>query len=144
MEAHKECLIHGDLWSKTLLVRAVAPIAVVDFEGVCYGDPAFDLGTLIAVALVPAIEQPVLMREAVAFTRTLLQAWTSTCGCEAWPGEVVPRALRGTATFVAARAFGPFAYSMSGTARRRMGEVGHSLAARPRADVKAFRARVAL
>jgi aminoglycoside phosphotransferase (APT) family kinase protein len=144
MEAHEECLIHGDLWSKNLLVKAGAPVAVVDFEGIHYGDPAFDLGTLIAVALVPAIEQPVLMREALAFIGTLLQAWTSTCGCEAWAGEVVPRALRATATFLAARAFGPFAYSMTNAARKRIGEVAHSLAAKPPADIKAFRARVAL
>ena len=144
MEEHEECLIHGDLWSKNLLVRAGAPVAVVDFEGVCYGDPAFDLGTLIAVALLPAIEQPALVREALAFTVALLQAWTSTCGCEGWSCEVVPRALRATATFLAARAFGPFAYSMSRSARKRIGELAHSLAAHPPSDVKAFRARVAL
>ena len=143
MEAHEECLIHGDLWSKNLLVREGAPVAVVDFEGICYGDPAFDLGTLIAVALVPAVERPVFMREAAAFTSTLLESWASTCGCVAWPGAVVPRALRATATFLAARAFGPFAYSMSRAARRRIGELAHSLAADPPADLEAFRARVA-
>ena len=46
---HRECLVHGDLWSKNLLVRRGAPIAIIDFEGVTYGDPAFDLGTLSAV-----------------------------------------------------------------------------------------------
>jgi len=140
MEEHTECLIHGDLWSKNLLVREGAPVAVVDFEGVCYGDPAFDLGTLIAVALVPGIQQPALMRDAIAFTSTLLRAWTSTCGSDDWAGEVVPRAFRATATFLAARGFGPFPYPMAGAARKRIGELASSLAANPPSDVKAFRA----
>lgn len=142
MEEHKECLIHGDLWSKNLLVRSGEPVAVVDFEGVCYGDPAFDLGTLIAVAVVPGVEQPALMREAIAFTSTLLQAWTSTCGSEDWAGEVVPRAFRATATFLAARGFGPFPYPMTAAARKRIGELARSLAADPPSDVEAFRDRV--
>jgi aminoglycoside phosphotransferase (APT) family kinase protein len=140
MEEHTECLIHGDLWSKNLLVRSGEPVAVVDFEGVCYGDPAFDLGTLIAVALVPGIQQPAFMRDAIAFTSTLLRAWTSTCGSDEWAGEVVPRAFRATATFLAARGFGPFPYPMAAAVRKRIGELARSLAAEPPSDVKAFRA----
>ena len=37
MQAHRECLIHGALWSKHLLVRDGTPVAIVDFEGVCLG-----------------------------------------------------------------------------------------------------------
>src|SRR6185503_3050517 len=67
MQAHDECLIHADLWSKNLLVRKGDPVTLVDFEGVVYGDPAFDLGTLIAVALVPAIDRQELLPDALSF-----------------------------------------------------------------------------
>lgn len=80
MQEFHECLIHADLWSKNLLVRAGDPVAIVDFEGVVYGDPAFDLGTLIAVALVPALERPKLLPQAIDFTFNLLRTWSDACG----------------------------------------------------------------
>ena len=88
MQTHKQCLIHADLWSKNLLVRKGEPVALVDFEGVSYGDPAFDLGTLIAAALVPALDQPELLSNALAFTSELLHFWASACGSEDWAAEV--------------------------------------------------------
>ena len=80
MQAHKECLVHADLWSKNLLVRQGEPVALVDFEGVIYGDPAFDLGTLLAVALVPASQRSALVGEALAFSSRLLRTWAGHCG----------------------------------------------------------------
>jgi tRNA A-37 threonylcarbamoyl transferase component Bud32 len=143
MQSHKQCLMHADLWSKNLLVRAGQPVALVDFEGVCYGDPAFDLATLMTVAILPALETTALLFEALAFTSRLLSAWASACGDDAWPAEVWPRAFHATACFLAARGFGPFAYSMNDLGRRRIGNLARSLAEEPPITLEAFRSRVA-
>jgi aminoglycoside phosphotransferase (APT) family kinase protein len=143
MHAHDECLIHADLWSKNLLVRHGEPVAVVDFEGVCYGDPAFDLGTLLAVALVPALEVPALVPDALGFSSRLFDAWAANCGSEGWPAEVRPRAFRATATFLAARGAGPFAYELSEDARRRIAALARTLAAEPPSDMAGFEETVA-
>jgi hypothetical protein len=142
MQANKQCLIHADLWSKNLLVRQGEPVALVDFEGVCYGDPAFDLGTLIAAALLPALDRPALVADALDFVARLLRTWASACGFEAWFDEVLPRAFRATGCFLAARGFGPFAYSLSERGRERIVPLARSLAAAPPADVEAFRSLV--
>jgi aminoglycoside phosphotransferase (APT) family kinase protein len=142
MQAHRECLVHGDLWSKNLLVREDAPIAIVDFEGVCIGDPAFDLGTLVAVALIPALQWPALANDALSFTSRLLRSWAFTCGSEAWSNDVLPRVFRATATFLAARGFGPFAYAMNDAARARLRRLARSLATEPPSDNEAFQSRV--
>jgi hypothetical protein len=142
MRAHHECLIHADLWSKNLLVAGGAPIAVVDFEGVLFGDPAFDLGTLTAVALLPALDDVALLPDALAFVERLLQAWAERCGDSGWLSAVAPRTFRATATFLAARGFGPFAYQMSERARQRVGALARSLAGDPPADFAAFRDRI--
>lgn len=141
MQAHEECLIHGDLWSKNLLVKAGEPVALVDFEGVCYGDPAFDLATLISVVLLPAIEKPALASDALDFASRLVHEWTSACGSKEWADEVLPRTFRAIATFVAARGFGPFAYPLSETARQAIIRLARTLAAEPPPDMKAFQAR---
>lgn len=143
MQAHAECLVHGDLWSKNLLVRDGAPIAIVDFEGISLGDPAFDLGTLIAVALLPALEDPALREQAQTFYTRLLQSWTSACGSEEWAAEVLPRTFRATATFLASRGFGPFAYQMNDAAREHLRMLAASLAANPPFDLEEFSNRVA-
>lgn len=143
MLAYRECLIHSDLWSKNLLVRAGAPMALVDFEGIVYGDPAFDLGTLTAVALIPALEDPALLDGALAFVSGLLRSWAAACGSDVWAAEVAPRTFRATATFLAARGFGPFSYSMSDAARGRLARLARSLACDPVSDLDAFRSRVA-
>lgn len=142
MQTHKQCLIHGDLWSKNLLVRKGEPVAVVDFEGVCCGDPAFDLGTLIAAALVPALDRPELLPVALTFASELLHFWASACGSADWAAEVLPRTFRATAPFLAARGFGPFAYSLTEAGRQRIGSVARSLAAEPPGTLEDFRAQV--
>ena len=143
MQAYHQCLIHADLWSKNLLVRRGEPVAVVDFEGVCYGDPAFDLGTLLAVALVPALDVPRLIPDALAFASRLFDAWGAACGSEEWPAEVRPRAFRAAATFLASRGFGPFAYELGEDGRRRIGELARTLAAEPPSDMSDFSEMVA-
>ncbi len=142
MQAHTQCLIHADLWSKNLLVRRGEPVAVVDFERVCYGDPAFDLGTLIAVALVPALDRPAFLSSALDFTAELLHSWAAACGSEVWPGEVLPRTFRATATFIATRGFGPFAYPLTEAGRQRIAQLARSLAAEPPKDLEGFRSQV--
>jgi aminoglycoside phosphotransferase (APT) family kinase protein len=142
MQAYNQCLIHADLWSKNLLVRAGDPLAVVDFEGVCYGDPAFDLATLTAVALLPAMERPILLQDALAFISRLLRGWATAGGAESWAAEVLPRTFRATATFLASRGFGPFAYSLSDAGRESLSCLARSLAAEPPTELEAFRACV--
>ena len=142
MQAHDECLVHADLWSKNLLARTGAPLAVVDFEGAFYGDPAFDLGTLAAVALVPALERRALLPAALDFTARLCRSWAAACGDEKWPVEVLPRTFRATATFLAARGRGPFAYAMADEARSQIARLARSLAAAPPAEFASFRSRV--
>jgi hypothetical protein len=117
-------------------------LAVVDFEGVCYGDPAFDLATLIAVALLPAMERPILLPDALAFISQFLQAWTTACGSEAWADEAQPRTFRATATFLASRGFGPFAYSLSEAGRERIARLARSLATETPQQLEAFRSTV--
>ena len=142
MQTHTECLVHGDLWSKNLLVRDGAPIAIVDFEGITFGDPAFDLGTLIAVALLPALENPALREQALTFCTRLLESWTSACGSDDWAAKVLPRTFRATATFLASRGFGPFAYVMSDAARERVRTLARSLAANPPSTLEEFSGRL--
>jgi tRNA A-37 threonylcarbamoyl transferase component Bud32 len=138
MQAHNQCLIHADLWSKNLLVRRGEPVAIVDFEGICYGDPAFDLGTLLAVALVPALDVPALVPDALGFASRLFDEWAATCGSDEWPDEVRPRAFRATATFLASRGFGPFAYELSDDGRGRVAALARTLAAEPPSDMAGF------
>ncbi|HEX3251195.1 MAG TPA: aminoglycoside phosphotransferase family protein [Pyrinomonadaceae bacterium] len=142
MLSHQECLIHGDLWTKNLLVRKGTPVALVDFEGVCYGDPAFDLGTLIAVALLPALDMQVPISEALSFTSEMLSNWSTSCGSEAWAREVLPRAFRATACFLATRGFGPFAYQLSDRGREQLKQLCHALVNEPPSELDAFHAFV--
>lgn len=142
MQAHRECLVHGDLWSKNLLVKHDAPIAVVDFEGVSYGDPAFDLATLAAVAILPAVERPAIFPEAFSFIQRLLHAWASACGSPEWAAAVQPRIFRAVATFIAARGFGPFAHPMSDNARGRIYSLARSLAIDPPSNLDEFEIRL--
>lgn len=142
MQADGQCLVHADLWSKNLLVQSGEPVALVDFEGVFYGNPAFDLGTLTAVALVPAIQRPALIPEALDFTRRLLLAWEAACGDGAWFAEVLPHTLRAIAVFLAIRGFGPFAYSLDEAERLRLAQLARSLAMEPPADLAHFGERV--
>ncbi|HEX8503062.1 MAG TPA: aminoglycoside phosphotransferase family protein [Pyrinomonadaceae bacterium] len=143
MQAHNQCLIHADLWSKNLLVRRGEPVAVVDFEGVCYGDPAFDLGTLLAVSLVPALDAPALVPDALGFASRLFDEWAAVCGSDEWPAEVRPRAFRATATFLASRGFGPFAYNLSDGGRARVAALASTLAAEPPSEMDDFKEAVA-
>jgi tRNA A-37 threonylcarbamoyl transferase component Bud32 len=142
MQARKECLIHGDLWSKNLLVRKGEPVAMVDFEGVTCGDPAFDLGTLIAVALLPALDRTPLLDRALTFASELLRFWTLTCGSDSWAAEVLPRTFRAVGPFLAARGFGPFAYSLSEEARQRIASLSRSLVVEAQQNFADFRSTV--
>jgi tRNA A-37 threonylcarbamoyl transferase component Bud32 len=143
MQAHLDCLIHSDLWSKNILVRQGEPAALVDFEGVCYGDPAFDLATLSAVALLPALERKVPAQEACSFILRLLKSWIQSCGSVAWANEVLPRTFRATACFLATRGFGPFAYPLADDAKSRLTDLARSMVTEPARDLDAFLLRVA-
>lgn len=137
MSAHRECLIHGDLWAKNVLVgEGVAP-ALVDFEGASIGDPAFDIATLLAVAAIPALEQPELVESCVEFSEALIRAYRDAvqerlrAQDSLWVSQVCARAYLYVGTFLAARGFGPFLYPMSEAARNRLARLARSLSAAP-------------
>jgi tRNA A-37 threonylcarbamoyl transferase component Bud32 len=142
MQENKECLVHGDLWSKNLLVRKGAPVALVDFEGVTYGDPAFDLATLICVALLACFGRPENVDDGLTFIHSFLNSWISHCGSEAWGREVATRLSAPVAVFLAARGFGPFAYPMKDAARESMRQLATGLASDPPRCVEALTQRV--
>jgi Ser/Thr protein kinase RdoA (MazF antagonist) len=147
LRAPGECLIHGDLWGKNLLVGANVPPAIVDFEGASIGDPAFDLGTLLAVALIPALEQPALIGACILFSEALIAAYRSAAresaedGTE-WLAPAIERAFLYTGTFLAARGFGPFPYPMADTARERLAGLARSLSTEPVANQGDYCARL--
>ena len=142
MQAHRQCLIHADLWSKNILVRQGEAAALVDFEGVSYGDPAFDLATLITVALLPALEQKVPVTDSNSFVSRFLKSWLLACGSAAWANEVLPRTFRASACFLAARGFGPFAYPLADDAKRRITAIANRLVSEPVQDLEEFLALV--
>lgn len=147
LRAPGECLIHGDLWGKNLLVGANLPPAIVDFEGASIGDPAFDLGTLLAVALIPALEQPTLIGACLHFTETLISAYREVARQSAedgveWLAPAFERAFLYTGTFLAARGFGPFPYPMADAARERLAGLACSLSMQPPANLDDYCVRL--
>ncbi|MEM7050929.1 MAG: phosphotransferase [Acidobacteriota bacterium] len=141
--SRSECLVHADLWAKNLLVAAGEPVALVDFEGAHLGDPAFDLGTLLAVALLPALERPELFAAAQGFARRLFDSHAAAAGDVRWADGVRERAFLATAVFLAARGFGPFAYPMAETARQRVRALAARLVEAPVKDLDGLTIRVA-
>jgi aminoglycoside phosphotransferase (APT) family kinase protein len=141
MQGHERCLLHADLWGKNLLVKARAPIAVVDFEGAFVGDPAFDLGTVLAMARIPTLVEPSWERAGARFARRLVDSYQAT-----WNGsadgaavaQVVARACRYCGVFLAARGFGPFAYPLSAAARGRVGALARRLLLQPPAGLTEY------
>ncbi len=133
LNAHHECLVHGDLWAKNLLVDEHGIPGIVDFEGASIGDPAFDVATLLAVAAIPALKQPALLESCVAFTRTMIDAYGAAArenlgaNENLWPETVCARAYLYVGTLLAARAFGPFLYKMADPARERLARLARSL-----------------
>jgi len=55
--AAQRTLVHGDLTPKNVLVAPSGPV-LVDWEVIHLGDPAFDLGTVIAHLILKAIREP--------------------------------------------------------------------------------------
>jgi aminoglycoside/choline kinase family phosphotransferase len=144
LKTNHECLVHGDLWAKNLLVNAQGTPGVVDFEGASIWDPAFDVATLLAVAAIPALKQPALLESCEEFTRTLIDAYGKAARENlkphehAWPQTVCARAYLYAGTLLAARAFGPFVYTMTDAARERLARLARSLTADSPADVEEY------
>lgn len=142
--SNRECLIHGDLWAKNLLVSDRAVPAIVDFEGASIGDPALDVATLLAVAVIPVMEQPALLESCIEFTEALVGAYRTAAKenlwarDSLWPSTVCARAYLYVGTLLAARGFGPFRYPLSDPARDRLGRLARSLSVQPAADLKQY------
>lgn len=140
LRSDRRVLVHADLWGKNLLVAPGRRMAVVDFEGAMLGDPAFDLGTLLAVALVPAFERPAVLAQAAGFVHRLLATYVAVAGAGAADEAQATcrRACRAAAVFLAARGFGPFAYPLPDRARERLAELAARLARRPPQSTEAL------
>jgi aminoglycoside phosphotransferase (APT) family kinase protein len=140
LRSGRRVLVHADLWGKNLLVAPGRPVAVVDFEGAMLGDPAFDLGTLLAVAVLPAFERPAVLPQAAGFVHRLLATYVAAAGAAAGDEARAScrRGCRAAAVFLAARGFGPFAYPLADRARERLAELTARLARRPPESTEAF------
>ena len=144
LSANRECLIHGDLWAKNLLVSDHAVPGVVDFEGASIGDPALDVATLLAVAVIPALEQPALLPSCIEFSEALVGAYRAAAKenlwarDSLWPSTVCARAYLYVGTMLAARGFGPFRYPLSDAARDRLAGLARSLSVEPATDLKQY------
>lgn len=143
MSTSRECLVHADLWSKNLLVAPGRPLAVVDFEGAHLGDPAFDLATLLAAALIPVLDDPGLAPRCRELIGSLRDGYLRGSGRPQWAEGALTRAYRFTGTFLAARGFGPFAYEMSTFGRLRLAALAVVLTAEPPPDAAVFQRRIA-
>jgi len=138
MNDHRECFVHSDLWGKNLLVSEDAVPSIVDFEGASIGDPALDVATLLAVGLIPALQEPSLNAPCVEFSRRLIDAYRDATGDRDWSAAVCARAYLYAGTCLAARGFGPFAYDMPKEGRERPASCARTLSADPPRDLDAY------
>lgn len=142
MRCHAECLVHADLWGKNLLVRSGEPVAIVDFEGAFVGDAAFDVGTVLAVGLLPAMEKPALVSRCLDAAYCFISAYESAARDSRWSRAVASRAMSYAGVFLAARGFGPFAYQMTSEARMRTGQLARDLLLSPPSNLAEFARRL--
>lgn len=77
------CFLHGDLGSAQLLWRA-GRIVMLDFDNCTWGDPALDLGTLLAQLRRLALRKPGKIADLAAVHRGLIEAYEG--GTHADPG----------------------------------------------------------
>ncbi len=142
MAGRCECLVHADLWGKNILVGEGVRPAIVDFEGAFVGDPAFDVATLLAVGLLPALEDLDYGEQSRAFVARFLASYRKNALRSGQPDAVFARAFRFSGCMLAARAFGPFAYPLSDECRRRVGEWAKDLTKAPPQTIEDFLVRI--
>jgi Ser/Thr protein kinase RdoA (MazF antagonist) len=142
MDHYRETLVHADLWGKNILVKSGSAPALVDFEGAFLGDAAFDLGTVLAVSLLPAFEVPALFASSASFAEVFLTAWCDVQYDPLWARCACVRAFHYTAAFLAARGFGPFAYRLAQPALERLRTFAEGLARRPPGNLEAYTERL--
>ncbi len=141
MRKRRDCLVHADLWGKNILVGEGVKAAIVDFEGAFIGDPAFDVATVLAVSLLPALYRPELTDAAVCFAEAFIEAYgrASSATGEAADWAIV-RGFWYAGALVAARGFGPFAYPMDDETRARVRAVAGMLAGQAPAAISEYAA----
>ena len=142
MNGRRECLVHADLWGKNILVGEGMTPAIVDFEGAFLGDPSFDVATVLAVSLLPALAQRVLLVDAMAFAAAFTQAYGQAYAPRETADSVLGRAFFYLGAMIAARGFGPFAYPMSEEAKGRLCRVARDLTERPPASALEYATRI--
>jgi len=112
-------LVHGDLSPKNVLITESAP-AILDWEVIHVGDPAFDLGMMCAHFMLKALHDG-----AKRTTHPLVEAarrfWLAYDG----PADL-ERSIRHTGGVIIARLYGksPVAYLVDESARRRAHVIG--------------------
>lgn len=142
MSSRRECLVHADLWGKNLLIGQAVPSAIVDFEGAFIGDPAFDVATILAVSLLPALEQTELIPACREFGAEFLFHYRRTHSPNGAAGQTVARAFSYLGTMLAARGFGPFAYPMSSDTQAVIARLARSLTENPPASIADYGRRI--
>lgn len=127
MEDSRECLIHSDLWAKNMLVSACGRMALIDFEGAMLGDPAFDLATLIAAAVIPCYQGSARPDQCEASYLRILAAYEDGLDDADWARRIIGRTGQALAVMLAARAAGPFPYEMAVRERSLLGRLAIDL-----------------
>lgn len=144
MNSHHLCLVHSDLWAKNLLVGQDDKLGLVDFEGAIMGDPAFDVSTIMAVALIPALNNPDLIDDFFIFLDTFLLNYHQRCELDdLWFDGVKLRAFFYLGTFLVARSCGPFKYDLSEQVINKTHTLAITLTQTPINTTQELRSRIA-
>ncbi|WP_416398614.1 phosphotransferase family protein [Allohahella sp. A8] len=123
MATRRECLIHSDLWAKNMLIDSAGGMALVDYEGVLEGDPAFDLATMLAAGVLPLFQYGISFDIWQHGARQVFLGYRQGLSDDAWFQQIEARLMPCLAVMLATRATGPFPYAMSDTARWQLSEL---------------------
>jgi len=88
----RECLVHGDVSPKNILVRASGPI-FLDAECAWYGDPAFDLAFCLNHLLLKCLWVPAARQRLMACFDSLLAAYDPNTEVERRTAALLPALL---------------------------------------------------
>src|SRR5699024_9790070 len=122
MAARRDCLVHGDLSPKNVLVGD-GRVWIIDFEVAHRGEPRFDLAFLLCHLLLKSVHQPARATAHAAAARAFVDAYRSVPDA---PGGIVDAVLSAhVGCLLLARVFGksPAEY-LTETDRRRVAALG--------------------
>ncbi|MGQ0654672.1 MAG: phosphotransferase family protein [Betaproteobacteria bacterium] len=90
--ATRECLVHGDVSPKNILVRDGSPV-FLDAECAWYGDPAFDLAFCLNHLLLKCLWVPSARERFLACFDSLVNAYSPTTDVERRTASLLPALL---------------------------------------------------